>query len=102
MKKILGLTLALTLALSMSAVAAEKGGTVKSIDPATNSFTLEDGTQLTVSQGTVIELAPGEKVRAAYEVKGGKNMVVEINRMTTGPDGQLTTAIDRLNQIEGE
>jgi Cu/Ag efflux protein CusF len=107
MRKVLGLTLALMLGLSLSAAAEEKQGKVKSIDRASQSFTLEDGTQLSVSDGTLSELQPGEQVRAAYEVKGGKNLVIEMNRVAIGPDGQATTNFkgmgrDRSNEIQGD
>lgn len=107
MGKALGLTLALMFALSLSAAAEEKQGTVKSIDRASQSFTFEDGTQLSVSDGALPELQPGEQVRAAYEVKGGKNLVIELNRVAIGPDGQTTTNFigmgrDRSNDVEGD
>jgi hypothetical protein len=99
MKKVLGLSLALVFALSLPAIAAEKLGTVKSVDRASQSFTLEDGTQLSVSDGALAELAPGQKVRAAYEMKNGKNVVIELNRVVTGPDGMPTDATERLNNL---
>ena len=106
MKKIMGLALALTLSLTLSAVAAEKGGTVKTVDPATGTFTLEDGTQLSVSTGQV-NLQPGDQVLAAYETKDGKNVVTEVNRVIIGPDGRMTSniaghAIDRMNEVQGD
>jgi Cu/Ag efflux protein CusF len=91
MKKVLGLTLALALALPMTALAMEKGGTVKSVDPASHTFTLEDGTQLTISTGAMSQLQPGEQVRASYDVQDGKNVVTEINRVTKFSDGQIMT-----------
>lgn len=98
MKKALGLALALTLTftLAMSAAAEERRGTVKSIDWASQSFTLEDGTQLSVSDRVLSELRPGETVRAAYQTEGGKNVVIEMNRVAPGPDGALTTNLDYL------
>ena len=107
MKKIFGLTLALALTLPLSALAAEKGGTVKSVDQANHTITLEDGTQLTLSTGGMTELAPGEQVRAAYEVQNGKNVVTELNRVTKFSDGQLMTnlggpSVDRMNERQGD
>ena len=107
MKKLLGIALSLALAFPLVAHAAEMNGTVKTIDRANQAFTLEDGTQLTLSEGALAELAPGEKVRAAYEVKNGRNVVIELSRVTNGPDGQLTTNFagplhDRANDIEGD
>jgi len=106
MGKGLGLALALTLALSLSAAAAEmKAGTVKAVDPATHSFMLEDGTQLSVSDSYLSDLKPGDKVEAVYEMQGGKKIVTDLNRRTIGIDGQATTNFgsatpDRLNSIE--
>src|SRR5438552_11283855 len=86
MKKILGLTLALALALPLTAVAMEKGGTVKSVDRASHTFTLEDGTQLSLGAGATGDVMPGEQVRASYEVKDGKNIVTDLDRVTKGID----------------
>jgi hypothetical protein len=92
MRKILGLTLALMLTLPLVAVAAEKAGTVTTIDPASQTFTLDDGTKLTASQGVLLNITPGDQVRAAYEMKGGENVVIEMER----------TGRDRANDIETE
>ena len=106
MGKGLGLALAVTLALSLSAAAGEmKSGTVKAVDPATHSFVLEDGTQLWVSDSYLTDLKPGDKVEAAYEMRGDKKIVTDLNRRTIGIDGQPTTNFgtttrDRLNSIE--
>ena len=92
MKKALGFTLALLLTLSVSALAETKAaGTVKSVDAAGHSFTLEDGTTLTVSDNHLTELAPGDKVQAVYEAQGDKKVVTDLDRRTIGPDGQETT-----------
>jgi len=80
MKKVLGLTLALTLAVAASAAAEEMKSTVKSIDPMNQSFTLEDGTQLSLSGYGLIQLAPGDQVLAAYEMKDGKKVVTGVTR----------------------
>jgi len=80
MKKVLGLTLALTLAVAASAVAEEMKSTVKSIDSMNQSFTLEDGTQLSLSGYGLIQLAPGDQVLAAYEMKDGKKVVTGVTR----------------------
>jgi Cu/Ag efflux protein CusF len=86
MKKALGLTLALMFGLSLSAAAADLQGTVTSIDRASQSFTLEDGTQLSVSDSMLSELTLGAKVQASYEMKDGKNVVIELNRLSIGID----------------
>jgi hypothetical protein len=83
MRKALGFALALTLALSLPALAEETKGTVKSVDPASQSFILEDGTQLWMSEGRPAELLPGDQVLATYAMKGDKKVVVELKRGTT-------------------
>ena len=91
MGKALGLALALTLALSLSALAEQTKGKVKAIDAADHSFVLEDGTKLWVSEGSLTELTPGDQVQAVYEMQGGKKVVTDLERRTTGPEGQATT-----------
>ena len=80
MKKALGLTLALMLGLSMTAAADEARGTVKSIDRMSNTFTLEDGTQLSLSGYGLVELSPGDKVLTGFEMKDGKKVVTGVTR----------------------
>ena len=107
MGKALGFTLALTLALSLSAAAGEmkSAGTVKAVDPAGHSFVLEDGTRYVVSDSYLNELKPGDKVEAVYEMQGDKKIVTDLNRRTIGSDGQATTNFgsrtgNRLDSIE--
>ena len=80
MKKVLGLTLALTLTVAASAMAEEMRSTVKSIDSMHQSFTLEDGTQLSLSGYGITQLAPGDQVLASYEMKDGKKVVTAVTR----------------------
>jgi hypothetical protein len=88
-------------ALPLSALAAETTGTVKSVD--SQSFTLEDGTQLWLSEGQAAEITPGEKVQAMYEIKGDRKVVTELERLTTGPEGQITTNLgSRTGNKQGE
>ena len=91
MKKALGLALALTIALSLSAAAEQATGTIYSINPAEHSIVLDDGTRLWVSEGQFAELSLGTPVQAAYETKGGKNIVTEM--ALPGLEGTF----DRLN-----
>lgn len=84
MKKALGLALALVFSLSLTAAAEQIKGTVKSVDSAAQSFTLEEGTTLSAAPGTLTDLAPGDKVEAVYETKGGKKVVTGLDRRTTG------------------
>ena len=96
MGKVLGLTLALTLALSLSAAAEEAKGTIRWINPADHSIVLDDGTRLSVSEGQLADLSLGDQVKAAYETKDNKKVVVQMEHRTPGPDGTL----DPLNSIQ--
>ena len=107
MRKALGFTLALTLALSLSAAAGEMKsiGTVKAVDPAAHSFVLEDGSRYVVSDSHLADLKPGDKVEAVYEMQGDKKIVTDLNRRMIGSDGQATTNFgvrtgDRLDSVE--
>ena len=94
MKKALGLALALTLALTLSAAAEQTTGTIQSINPADRSIVLDDGTRLWVSEGQFADLSLGDQVKAAYEMQGGKNVVIEMAR--PGLDGSF----DPLSSIQ--
>lgn len=91
MVKVVTFALALTLTRSLSALAVELTGQVKVIDRASQSFTLEDGTQLWLSEDHLADLVPGEKVLATYETKGDRKIVTEFARIAPGLDGQPTT-----------
>ncbi|MBI2202304.1 MAG: DUF1344 domain-containing protein [Candidatus Rokubacteria bacterium] len=91
MIKVVTFALALTLTMSLSALAAETTGQVKAIDAAGQTFTLEDGTQLSLSAEHLADLTPGERVLATYETKADRKVVTELSRITRGLDGQLTT-----------
>ena len=81
MKKAFGLVLASALLVSVSAVAAEEmQGKIVDIDRASQSFTLADGTQLSLAAPQLSELAPGDHVLAAYEMKDGKKVVTSVTR----------------------
>jgi Cu/Ag efflux protein CusF len=79
--KVLALFVALLLSVSMvSAAGNEVQGKVKTWDAATQSLTLEDGTQLTVP-ATIKESAKikeGAMVKASYEEKDGKKVISKI------------------------
>jgi len=79
MGKALGFAVALTLVLSLAAAAEETRGTVRMINPADHSIVLEDGTRLWVTEGQLADLSLGDQVQAAYEVKGGKKMVIQLD-----------------------
>jgi len=94
MKKALGLALALTLALTLSAAAEQTTGTIQSINSADRSIVLDDGTRLWVSEGQFADLSLGDQVKAAYEMQGSKNVVIEMAR--PGLDGSF----DPLSSIQ--
>ena len=86
MRKTLGLALALTLGLSLTAAAEEMQGTIRSMDTRNHTIVLEDGTRLWVTEGQEATLSPGNYVQAAYEAKDGKKVVTELERHV-GLDG---------------
>jgi L-cysteine desulfidase len=90
MRKVLGCTLAIVLTLTLSAVAGEVIGTVKSVDPADRSIVLDNGTRLTVSESQISGLAAGDNVRAVYQMDGGRNIVSDIDHHTVGTDARWT------------
>ena len=94
MKKALGLALALTLALTLSAAAEQVKGTIQSTNPADHSIVLDDGTRLWVSEGQFADLSLGNEVQAAYEMRGDKNIVIQMAR--PGLDGSF----DPLSSIQ--
>jgi hypothetical protein len=63
MRKVLGLTLALLLTLTISAVANDR------------SITLEDGITLSVSDSQITGLTVGDQVPAMFEMDGGTTVV---------------------------
>jgi hypothetical protein len=91
MKKALGLALGLTLALSLPAAAEQAQGTVYSMDPASHTIVLDNGTRLWVTEGQFADLSLGTQVQAAYEMKGDKGIVTEL--ATPGLEGTF----DRLS-----
>jgi Cu/Ag efflux protein CusF len=70
---------ALTVAVSGAAFAADVEGKIKSVDAAEKSFTLEDGTKVWINDSVAIDkLKEGSDVKASYEEKDGKNMATSI------------------------
>src|SRR5207249_4643112 len=86
MGKTLGLALAMTLGLSLTAMAEETRGTIYSMDTSNHTIVLEDGTRLWVTEGQEATVSPGSYVDAAYESKGDKKVVIELERHV-GLDG---------------
>lgn len=80
MMKVVALTFALLLGLSMAAWAGEVAGKIQAVDSAERVITLEDGTKLWVAEGISIDsLKEGVKVTASYEERDGKNVVTSID-----------------------
>lgn len=96
MVKVLGVTLALALALSLPAAAGERTGTIRWIDTTNHAIVLDDGTRLTVSEGQMGALSQGDNVKASYETKGERNVVTKIDRSPLGLDG----SVDPLNSVQ--
>jgi hypothetical protein len=96
MTKSVGLTLALTLVLSMIAAAEQTGGTIRSTNAVDHSIVLDDGTRLWVSEGQFADLRPGDQVQAVYETKADKKVVTQLHRRPPAPDG----ARDPLESVE--
>ncbi|PYN35138.1 MAG: hypothetical protein DME01_12730 [Candidatus Rokuibacteriota bacterium] len=95
MRKTLGLALALTLGLSLTAAAAEMQGTIRSMDTRNHTIVLEDGTRLWVTEGQEATVSPGSYVEAAYESKGDKKVVIELH-----PRVGLDGSTDPLKSIQ--
>lgn len=59
--------------LAGPAAAADAQGTIKSVDPKTDSITLSDGKTFVLSEGVEAEtLKAGEKVMVTYSTTAGK------------------------------
>ena len=81
MKNALGLALGFTLAFSLSAAAEETRGTVQTVNRIDQSIVLDDGTRLWVVSGAPLnEITMGDQVRATYEMKGDKKVIVDLER----------------------
>jgi len=89
MRKILGLTIAMALALSLPAAAGEKAGTIRFVDTANQAIILDDGTRLSVSEGQMRGLSQGDAVKASYEMKGERGVVTSIVPSPVAPDGTV-------------
>ena len=75
MRRIMGLAVAVVLALSMAAWAGELEGKIQKVDPADRMFVLEDGTQVWVAEGVPMDkLKEGKTIKASYEERDGKKI----------------------------
>jgi hypothetical protein len=66
MRKVLGIALATLFTLPLVAAAEEV---------ANRSMVLDNGTQITVSEKPVADLAAGDQVKATFETVGGKQLI---------------------------
>ena len=89
-KKIVGIALAVVMAVPLVASGAEVMGKVKSVEANENIFVLEDGTRLWADKNQVKELQEGMTVRATYTKTGDKNLVTDMDRKVKG-DGPFET-----------
>jgi hypothetical protein len=79
MRKVLLGVLALTVALSGAAWAADVEGKIRSVDTTEKSFVLEDGTKVWVGDGVSMDkVKEGADVKASYEDKDGKNVATSV------------------------
>lgn len=76
MKKVVGVALAVVLALSVAAWAEEIQGKIQKVDSSDRMFVLEDGTTLWLAEGLATSnLKEGASVKATYEERDGKKVV---------------------------
>lgn len=80
MKKVVGVALALMLAVSVAGAWAEDiEGKIQSVDTSDRVIVLEDGTRLWVAEGQAMDdLKEGAKVKASYEERDGKKVLTGI------------------------
>lgn len=80
MKKVIGIAMALLLGLVIAtADAQEIQGTIKSVDAAERTFTLDNGTQVWVAEGVSMDaVKEGASVKATYEERDGKKVVTTV------------------------
>jgi hypothetical protein len=81
MTRLFAVLAALLLVVSVAAAAGnEVQGKVKMWDAASNTLTLEDGTQISVPAGVQVprDLAAGANVKASYDEKDGKKTATSI------------------------
>lgn len=79
MKKVLVIAVALVLALSAGAFAAEVEGKIQSVDTEDRAIVLDNGTKLWVAEGVSMDnLQEGSTVKASYEERDGKNVATMI------------------------
>jgi hypothetical protein len=82
MGKTLAVALAITLGLSFTAAAEQVRGTIRSMDTQNHTIVLEDGTRLWITEGQQATVSPGNYVEAAYESKGDRKVVTDLQHST--------------------
>jgi hypothetical protein len=97
MRKVMIVTMGIVLALPLAAVAGEVTGKIQSIEKATETIVLEDGTQLWVGELQISDLREGDKVRAAFEEQDGKKIVTDLDRRTSATGAEGTMDIESTN-----
>lgn len=79
MKKVLWIAVALVLAMSAGAFAANVEGKVQSVDVSERVIVLENGTKFWIAEGVAMDkLKEGANVKASFEERDGKNVVIII------------------------
>lgn len=79
MTKVAAIALALVLGLSGAAWAGDVAGKIQTVDVGERTIVLDDGTKLWIAEGLSIDsLKEGAKVKASYEERDGKNVVIRI------------------------
>lgn len=80
MKKVVGLAMAMLLAVGIAgAWAGEVEGKIQSVDTSDRSIVLDDGTKLSIAEGVAMDdLKEGAKVKASYEERDGKKVVTAV------------------------
>jgi 3-mercaptopyruvate sulfurtransferase SseA len=80
MRTMVAIILALILGLSVTAAwAGDVAGKIQAVDPGERVIVLQDGTKLWIAEGLPIEsLKEGDSVKASFEERDGKNLVITI------------------------
>jgi hypothetical protein len=81
MTRLFAVLAALLLVVSVAAAGSEIQGKVKMWDSASNTLTLEDGTQISVPADVKVErdqLKAGANVKASYDDKDGKKTATSL------------------------
>jgi uncharacterized protein YjdB len=89
MTRVFAVLTAILLGVTLAAAGgSEVQGKIKTYDQASKMITLEDGTQLSVSDDVKVQadqLKPGASIKASYDEKDGKKV---INSVEVTPDKQ--------------